>query len=128
MKAYCGKALRKIVGAALLTGVALWPVQAQENPGQASVSEAQSSTIEAKPVVAVRIVTEDGRVLSEPPAGLPISIGKPADRDEVARSIRALYRTGDYADVRAISTPTDGGVRIDFVVREQLYFNQVIIH
>ncbi len=76
----------------------------------------------------MRIVTEDGRVLSEKPAGLPISIGKPLDRDQVAESIRTLYRTGDYSDVRAVSTPTDGGVLIDFVVREQLYFNQVIIH
>ena len=33
----------------------------------------------------------------------------------------------DYADLRATATPVDGGVRIDFVVREQLFFNQVII-
>jgi len=78
-------------------------------------------------VVAVRIVTEDGRVLSEAPAGLSVAIGKPLDRDQVAESIRALYRTGDYADVRAVSTPVDGGMRVDFVVREQLFFNQVII-
>jgi len=79
-------------------------------------------------VMAVRTVTEDGRVLSEPPAGVSVAVGKPLDRDQVAESIRALYRTGAYADVRAISTPVDGGVRVDFVVREQLFFNQVIIH
>jgi len=78
--------------------------------------------------MAVRIVTEDGRVLSEAPSGVSVGVGRPLDRDQVAESIRALYRTGDYADVRAISTPMDGGVRVDFVVREQLFFNQVIIH
>jgi len=31
------------------------------------------------------------------------------DREQVAESIRTLYRTGDYADLRAMSTPVDGG-------------------
>jgi len=130
MKAHCGQGLRKIVAAALLTGVALSHARAQqENSGQASVPAQQNVTSDAKPVVTeIRILTEDGRVLSQGPAGLPISIGKPVDREQVAQSIRALYRTGGYADVRATSTPIDGGLRIDFVVREQLYFNQVITH
>jgi outer membrane protein insertion porin family len=129
MKAHCGQGFRKIVAAALLTGVTLRHARAQqESPRQASAPAKQSVTSD-KPVVAViRIVTEDGRVLSQGPAGLPISIGKPLDREQVAQSIRILYRTGDYADVRATSTPMDGGVRVDFVVRQQLYFNQVIIH
>src|ERR1700732_836008 len=124
MKAHCGHGLRKIVAAALLTGVALRPARAQqENPGQTSVPAPQSVTSNAKLVVtAIRIVAEDGRVLSQEPVGMPISIGKPLDREQVAQSIRILYRTGDYADVRAISTPVEGGVRIDFVVREQLFF------
>src|ERR1700676_3396952 len=66
MKAHRGQGLRKIVAAALLTGVALSHARAQqENPGHASVPR--------------------------------------------------------------ISTPIDGGLRIAFVVREQLYFNQVVI-
>jgi outer membrane protein insertion porin family len=77
--------------------------------------------------MAVRIVAEDGRVLSEAPAGLSVAVGKPLEPEQVAESIRALYRTGDYADIRATSAPMDGGARIDFVVREQLFFNQVII-
>jgi outer membrane protein assembly factor BamA len=93
-----------------------------------SAATPQNADNAAKPVVAVRIVTEDGRVLSEAPAGLAVSIGKPVDREQIAESLRALYRTGDYGDVRAVSTPIDSGVRIDFVVREQLFFNQVILH
>jgi outer membrane protein insertion porin family len=130
MKAHCGQGLRTIVAATLLIGVVWGPAQAQQGTPAvqrtASAPEIDASATEL--VASVRIVTEDGRVLSEKPAGLPISIGKPLDRDQVAESIRALYRTGDYADVRAVSTPVDGGVRIDFVVREQLYSNQVIIH
>src|SRR5258707_1227176 len=131
MKAHCGQGLRIIVAAALLTGVA--PGHAQTPPPQEPPSEQvkiaapQDTASMSAAVMAVRIVTEDGRVLSEAPAGLSVAIGKPLDRDQVAESIRALYRTGDYADVRAVSTPVDGGMRVDFVVREQLFFNQVII-
>jgi outer membrane protein insertion porin family len=130
MKAHRGQGLRTIVAATLLIGAAWWPVQAkQESPAKQPGASAQGNDASAtETVAAVRIVTEDGGVLSEKPAGLPIDIGKPLDRDQVAESIRALYRTGDYADVRAIATFVDGGVRIDFVVREQLFFNQVIIH
>src|ERR1700730_13776865 len=129
MKAHCGKRLRNIAAAALLMGVALGTARAQQGTPAREVSSpaSQNTANTAETVVAVRIVTEDGRVLSEAPAGLAVSIGKPLDREQVAESIRALYRTGDYADVRAVSTPVDGGVRVDFVVREQLFFNQVII-
>jgi outer membrane protein insertion porin family len=130
MKAHCEQGLRKIVAAALLMGAAQGHAQAQqETPaGQLSTATAQNAASTAENVVAVRIVTDDGRVLSEAPAGLAISIGKPLDREQVAESIRGLYRTGDYADLRAITTRVDGGVRVDFVAREQLFFNQVIIH
>ena len=129
MKAHCEQGLRKIVAAALLMGVAQGYAQAQqETPaGQGSAATPQNPASAAENVVAVRIVTEDGRVLSEAPTGLPILIGKPLDREQVAESIRALYRTGDYEDLRAIATPMDSGVRVEFVVREQLFFNQVII-
>src|SRR5258707_5117726 len=130
MKAHCEQGLRKIAAAALLMGVALVHAGAQQEPpaGRVSTATSQTPADTAEDVVAVRIVTEDGRVLSEAPRGLPVSIGKPLDREQVAESIRTLYRTGDYADLRAMSTPVDGGVRVDFVVREQLFFNQVIIH
>src|SRR6266436_1821403 len=130
MKAHCEQGLRKIAAAALLMGVAPLHARAQpETPaGPVSTATSQNPANTAEDVVAVRIVTEDGRVLSEAPRGLPVSIGKPLDREQVAESIRTLYRTGDYADLRAMSTPVDGGVRVDFVVREQMFFNQVIIH
>jgi len=130
MKAHCGHRLRIIAAASLLTGAAPGHAQTpQEAPtGQVNVATPQDTANTAATVVAVRIVTEDARVLSEAPAGLPVALGKLLERDQVAEGIRALYRTGDYTDVRATSTPVDGGVRIDFVVREQLFFNQVIIH
>ncbi|OLB28107.1 MAG: hypothetical protein AUH13_20840 [Acidobacteria bacterium 13_2_20CM_58_27] len=87
----------------------------------ASGNEAGSAPV----VVAVRIVGEDGQVLVGSPRGIPLETGKPLDREGVAGSLRALYRTGDYADLRAVVTPENGGVRLDFVVRENLFFNLV---
>src|SRR5437016_14597325 len=61
------------------------------------------------------------------PAGITVQTGKPLDRAKIAESLRSLYRTGDYADLRAVVTPEADGARLDFVVRENLFFNQVRI-
>src|SRR5215467_6140913 len=71
-------------------------------------------------VVAVRIVAEDGKVLAESSNVVTVEIGKPLDRDKVAESLRALYRTGNYSDLRAVTTPVEGGIRLDFVTRESI--------
>ena len=90
---------------------------------------AASEKVGSEPVVvAVRIVREsDSKVLAESPAGVSVEIGKPLDREKVAEDLRALYKTGDYADLRAVVTPVTDGVRLDFVARESLFFNVVQI-
>jgi outer membrane protein assembly factor BamA len=75
----------------------------------------------------VRIVREDGSVLTANPGSLAVETGHPLQREQVAASIRKLYQTGDYADLRAVATREAGGVRLDFVVRENLFINQVLI-
>jgi outer membrane protein insertion porin family len=120
MKLSWSNKIRGIVVFALLSGAANLNAQTPQRPAEEKAT--------AGPAVAsVRIVTEDGRVLAESPMGLAVETGKPINRDQVAQSLRALYRTGDYADVRAVTTPIEGGVRLDFVVRENLYFNQIQI-
>jgi outer membrane protein assembly factor BamA len=73
-------------------------------------------------------VRENGTVLVEEPKGLAVQVGKPVNPDEVAASLRTLYQTGDYADLRAVLTPEGNGVRLDFVAKESLFLNQVSIH
>ncbi|HEY2461731.1 MAG TPA: POTRA domain-containing protein [Candidatus Acidoferrum sp.] len=109
---------RKFVWMAMLCGASL--ARAQTAPGPAIAENGAT-------VVSVRIVSEDGRVLSEAPKNIPVQAGKTVERAEVADSIRALYRTGNYSDLRAVETAVDGGVRIDFVAHEQMFFNQVVI-
>src|SRR6202163_1122496 len=129
MKACWGNGLRSIVALTLLFGAARsraqWPPSAPPPPSgqEAPPSGAPNGVL----VAGVRVVSEDGRVLVESPAGLLVQTGKPLEKAQIAQSLRTLYRSGDYADLRAVETPVPGGVRIDFVVREQLFFNRVVI-
>src|SRR5216684_3516627 len=120
MKLGWANGLRGITALALLTGAALTRAQA---PPDAATANA---TAKLK-VVAVRVVKEDGTVLSEAPPGIAVETGKALDRGEVAESMRALYRTGNYSDLRAVAVPAEDGIRLDFVARENLLFNQVRI-
>src|SRR5690348_13593687 len=89
---------------------------------------ASEKVISEPVVVAIRIVREsDSKVLVESPSGISVEIGKPLDREKIAESLRALYKTGDYADLQAVVTPVTDGVRLDFVARENLFFNLVQI-
>jgi len=120
MKLRCGNGFSRIAVLVLLLGAA-------GSFGHAGTEAEPKKDVTEAPVVAVRIVTQDGQVLSESPTGIAVQIGKPLDRDEVAKSIRALYGTGDYADLKAVAIPVGSGVRLDFVVRENLFFNRVLI-
>src|SRR6266478_8131821 len=121
MKSGRNYGLRGIVALALLTGAA--PTRGQ-TPQDISVAD---NTKEEPKVVAIRIVKEDGQVLSESPPGIAVETGKALDREKIAESLRALYRTGDYADLRAVVAPVTDGVRLDFIVKENLFFNEVRI-
>src|SRR5882762_24055 len=114
MKLGWANGLRGIAALALLTGAATMRGQTPPNATEPIV-------------VAVRIVKEDGTVLSEAPAGRTVEAGKALDREKVAESMQSLYRTGSFSDLRAVAAPVEGGVRVDFVARENLFFNQVRI-
>lgn len=99
----------------------------QTAPVVQAPSDASRTALPQGKIVAVRVVTEDGRVLSDCPPGVPVEIGKALSRADVAAGLKALYRTGDYAYLRAEVTPMPDGIRLDFVARENLFFNQVTI-
>src|SRR5256886_838810 len=121
MKSRWANGLRGIVVLALLIGAA--PTHAQTPPDGSAASIAK----EEPKIVAIRIVKENGEVLYNTPSGITVETGKPLDRGKVADSLRALCATGEYADLRAAVTPEADGARLDFIVRENLFFNQVRI-
>jgi len=121
MKSGVANGLRGIFALALLTRGA--PTRAQAPPGTPVTGVER----EEPKIAAIRIVKEDGQVLSDAPSGIAVETGNALDRGKIADSLRTLYRTGDYADLKAVVTPVADGVRLDFVVRENLFFNQVRI-
>ncbi|HET9995048.1 MAG TPA: POTRA domain-containing protein [Candidatus Acidoferrum sp.] len=121
MKKGSANGLRGIVALALLTGAVATHAQTPQDVLATNVTAVQPTIVE------VRIVREDGQVLSDAPKGIAVEVGKPLDRRKIAESLRALYRTGDYADLKLVVTPVSAGARLDFIVRESLFFNQVRI-
>jgi len=122
MKLSRANGLRGFLALALLTGAAA--AQAQTSPGTPPVKGSEKPLVT---VVTTRIVAEDGRVLSEPAKDVKVEQGQPLDRAQIAQSLRLLYRSGNYADLRAAIVAVPGGVRLDFIAHENLYFNQVLI-
>ncbi len=94
-------------------------VRAQEAAGTGASPQATQR------VVGVRIVTESGKVLAENPAGLAVEAGQGYESGAVRDALKALFRSGRYADIRAELENVAGGVRLDFVVRENFYINAV---
>ncbi len=78
-------------------------------------------------VAAVRVVAESGAVLEQNPPKLTIQPGQPFSMEAESASLRELFRSGRYANLRAELADVPGGVRLDFVVRQNFYINRVQI-
>src|SRR5260221_4466325 len=109
--------------AILLLGLALGGARSHAQTS----SESQAGKPAEPRLTSVRAVTEDGKVLQAQLQALPVQVGQPLHLDQVAASIRILYQSGDYADLRAVVYPEGDGARLDFIARENLYFNQILI-
>lgn len=91
-----------------------------------AAARAQTSWAEGKQVVEIRLLDESGEALSGerlPP--LPLRVGQPFDEVSERASLRELFRTGCYADIRATVTEVPGGIRMDFLVRRN-FFNSLV--
>ncbi|MGA7622164.1 MAG: POTRA domain-containing protein, partial [Candidatus Acidiferrales bacterium] len=112
---YWGNAATKFLGAgALVCVLAACPsVYAQENQ------------IEGQRVGEIRILDESGHPVTVKSLVLPFEVGKPFDFGAERESLRVLYRTGDFADIRVTALPADGGLGVNFVVRRNFYNNVV---
>lgn len=98
-------------------------------PGQSAAQEtAQTPVLMEEQVAGTRIVAEDGEVLAENPADLPLQPGQPFSAQAIRESIQHLYRTGLYLNIRAEAVRLDAGLRIDFVVDRYFYVNDVDVH
>ena len=121
MKCRWSKGLQAI----LLLAVTLAGALARAQTTQESQTHPQTKSPK---ITGIRVVGEDGKVLQAEPKGLAVHVGEPLDTVQVAASLRTLYQTGNYADLRAVVFPEGDGVRLDFVARQNFYFSQVLIN
>ena len=66
------------------------------------VAAQNGSSGEPPRVAAVRVVTESGAILEQNPSELTIQPGQPYSREAESASLRELFRSGSYADLRAV--------------------------
>ncbi|HUK29531.1 MAG TPA: POTRA domain-containing protein [Candidatus Acidoferrum sp.] len=91
-----------------------------------SPTEANTQQIaqwEGRPVVAVRVVSDSGELIAENPPTLPLSAGHPYDSEAARASMRKLYATGDYADLREEIQETSDGLRVEFIAQRNLFIS-----
>ena len=93
--------------------------------GGGQQDEPQVSQLEGQNVVEVRVVGESGEVLTKDIPELPLTSGHPYDAELVRTTLRKLYGTGDYSDLRVVVTNVSGGLRVD-VVAQRNYFIGVV--
>ena len=86
---------------------------------------AQQDAIEGRLVTGIRVLDSSGAAVAEKIPPLALEAGKPFDFADERKSLRDLYRMGDFADIRVDAVKEAGGIRVDFVVRRN-FFNNVI--
>jgi outer membrane protein insertion porin family len=86
---------------------------------------AQETQVEGQTVADIGIVDDTGNALPPSATPLPLEIGKPFDYAAERESIRVLYRSGDFADIRVTAAPVAQGIRVEFIV-ERNFYNNVI--
>ncbi len=109
------------------TGILLLANVGVRAQGSAAANSQQIGQLEGQNVVEVRVVTESGEVLSKDIPELPLLAGHPYDAEAVRASLRKLYATGDYSDLRAEVANVNGGLRVDLVAQRNFFIGVVRI-
>jgi len=100
----------------------------QSQPGAQDASAQQVAAMEGKNVAEVRVMDgESGAEIHRISVVLPLAAGHPYSSDAVANSVRALYASGDYANLTAEATDTANGVRVDFIAQRNYFIGVVRI-
>jgi len=88
---------------------------------------AQEAGVEGQLVVQVRVVYESGQAARERIPSLPLMVGSPFRFTEERESLRALYRMGDYSDIRVSAVTLVEGLEVNFIVKPNLYNNVITV-
>ncbi len=103
------------------------PQQQSHSHALHDMSPQEIARLEGQLVVEVRVVSVIGALISQNPADLPLLSGHPFDSEAVRESVRKLFASGRYADLRAEATEVQGGVRVEFVAELNLFIGIIRI-
>jgi outer membrane protein insertion porin family len=93
----------------------------------AALGQATDTAVEGRRVAEIRIVDETGHVLDDKLPAIALQRDKPFDMEQERSSLRSLYATGRYAQIHTEAATEGDAIRIDFVVRRNLYNNVIRI-
>ena len=88
---------------------------------------AQERGIEGHRVAEIRVVDESGQAIPGKEPALPLLADQPFDFNSERESLRILYRTGNFSDIRVAVAPEGDALRVDFIVKRNYYNNVVRI-
>ncbi|MGH9468356.1 MAG: POTRA domain-containing protein [Terriglobales bacterium] len=69
-----------------------------------------------------------GRSAAEFLGAVQQRVGEPLQREAMQASVRALYATGEFADVRVLAYPAPGGVQLVFATRPNYFLAEVQVN
>ncbi len=78
-----------------------------------------------KPVVRIRLQCDCNLKLENFPGAVTQQAGQPLDREEISDSLKHLYATGRFSELRAEAAAEGNGVAITFVARAQFFVGVV---
>jgi outer membrane protein insertion porin family len=85
----------------------------------------QVAQLEGKPVAAVSVVDESGKPIPEKIPALALKPGEAFDIDAERASLRQLFETGLFSDIRTEATSGPAGLNVQFIVKRNYYHNIV---
>ncbi|MGH9756488.1 MAG: POTRA domain-containing protein, partial [Candidatus Acidiferrales bacterium] len=88
---------------------------------------AQEQGVEGRRVAEIRVVDASGQAVPGKEPELPLQINQPFDFTSERESLRILYRTGNFSDIRVAVAPEGDALRVDFIVKRNYYNNVVRI-
>ena len=88
---------------------------------------AQERGVEGRRVAEIRVVDESGQAIPGKEPALPLQVEQPFDFATERESLRILYRTGNFSDIRVAVAPEGDALRVDFIAKRNYYNNVVRI-
>ena len=106
----------------LCLSLAVW--LALPRPASAQVAEFQRE-LWGQPVLDIRLSSDSQLAMADFPGAVTQQAGQPLDSSRVSESLKRLYATGRFTELRAEGEPGQGGVHLVFIGRAQ-YFVGVV--